>query len=115
MTPQELCREATKRGLWLKPAGEKLAVFPKGKCTPEFAGVLRQHKTELLDWLEAKTAHLPPDHAPWLHIARQLLAGEFDDADRSTVESLAFGLRGVRHPRSQRALARLNSQAKGFS
>jgi hypothetical protein len=40
--------EATRRGLRLKSAGDKLAVIPKGKCTPEFADVLRQHKQEIL-------------------------------------------------------------------
>lgn len=51
MTPHDLYREAAKRGLRLEPAGDKLAVFPKGHCPPDFADTLRQHKAELLDWL----------------------------------------------------------------
>lgn len=51
MTPHDLYIEATRRGLRLATAGEKLAVMPKGKCPPDFADTLRQHKGELLDWL----------------------------------------------------------------
>lgn len=51
MTPHELYLEAARRGLRLEPAGDMLAVIPKGKVTPDFADVLRAHKTELLDWL----------------------------------------------------------------
>lgn len=54
MTPaQDLYLEARRRGLRLAPAGEKLAVYPKGKCPPDFADVLRQHKAELLQWLNS--------------------------------------------------------------
>lgn len=104
MTVQELCCEARKRGLRLEPRGDKLAVIPGKLCPPDFADVLRQNKRELLDLLEAKAANLPTDCAPWLHVARQILADEFYDADRSTVESLTIGLRNIKHPLCQRAL-----------
>ncbi len=107
MSPLELCRQAQSLGLRLEPAGDKLAVFPKGKCPPGFADVLRAHKPQLLSWLEGRTAGLPPDQAPWLHVARQVLAGEFEGADRSTVQSLVIGLRSIRHSDCQRALERL--------
>lgn len=42
--------------------------------------------------------YLPPDQAPWLHIAKQILSGEFDDADGSTRDSLSTGLRSILHP-----------------
>jgi hypothetical protein len=51
MTPLEIYREAEKRGLRLEPAGDKLAVFPKGACPPDFAEVLRENKPVLLEWL----------------------------------------------------------------
>ena len=110
MTAGELYKEATKRGLRLEPRGDKLAVIPAQRCPPDFADVLRQHKGELLSWLESKSANLPSDCASWLHIARQILAGEFDGADRSTVESLIIGLRGIGHPVCWQALARLRNQ-----
>ena len=53
------------------------------------------------------TASLPPGCLPWLGVARQVLAGEFDGADRSTAESLRIGLRGIPHPLCREALARL--------
>ncbi len=51
MNPHDVFLEARKRGLRIAAAGDKLAVMPKGACPPDFADVLRQHKTELLDWL----------------------------------------------------------------
>jgi hypothetical protein len=107
MTPSELCHEATRRGLRLEPRGDKLAVIPAKCCPPEFADMLRQHKGELLVWLEACAGGLGLDCAPWLHVAKQILAGEFDDADSSTTQSLTIGLRSIRHPLCVRALARL--------
>jgi hypothetical protein len=50
---------------------------------------------------------LPRDQAAWLPIARQVLAGEFDDADGSTLLSLTIGLRGITHPVCRHALERL--------
>ncbi len=109
-TPHDIYLEATQRGLRLEPAGDKLAVIPKGKCPPDFADVLRLHKRELLDWLETKNAHLPSDCVPWLHVARQILSGEFVGCDDSTRASLTIGLRGIPHPLCCRALERLGDR-----
>jgi hypothetical protein len=107
-TPRDIYIEATRRGLRLEPAGDKLAVIPKGKCPPGFADILREHKRELLDWLETRTIQLTPDQVPWLHVARQILAGEFDGLlDISVRESLEIGLRSIVHPLCRRALERL--------
>ena len=51
MNAPELYREAARRGLRLEPRGDKLAVIPANSCPPDFADTLRQHKSELLDWL----------------------------------------------------------------
>jgi hypothetical protein len=99
--------EAAKRGLRLEPRGDKLAVIPANRLPPDFADVLRQHKRELLDWLNTMDARSTPDHIPWLHIARQVLASEFDGCDHSTRESLIIGLRSIRHCISAAALRRL--------
>ena len=107
MTPHDVYLEAQKRGLRIAAAGDKLAVMPKGKCSPDFADTLRAHKVELLSWLEGRSEGLSADCAPWLHIARQILAGEFDDADNSTVQSLTIGVRSIMHPTCQQALIRL--------
>lgn len=110
-TPHGIYLEATKRGLRLEAAGDKLAVFPKGHCPPDFADTLRQHKAELLDWLEARAASLPAGCTPWLHVARQVLASEFDGCDRSTRESISIGLCSVPHPLCCRALTWLQGHA----
>ena len=113
MNATEICRQAAILGLRLEPAGERLAVTPGRLCPPAFAAELRQHKAELLALLQAKADNLPDDCAPWLHVAMQVLAGEFDGADKSTVESLTIGLRGVPHPHCRAALVRLpNNQEK---
>lgn len=109
MTAIELFHEAARRGLKLEPRGDKLAVSPAGLCPPDFAAVLRAHKPALLAFLAAGAANLPPDPRPWLHVGAQILAGEFDGADRSTRESLTIGLRSIKHPLCQSALARLSA------
>ena len=108
MTAVDLYHEATRRGLHLQPLdGDRLAVSPASLCPPDFADVLRRHKRAILDLLETKAKRLPADCAPWLHVARQILAGEFDGADRSTAESLTIGLRNIGHPLCRHALERL--------
>ena len=109
MTAQSLCFEATQRGLRLESRGDKLAVIPASRCPPEFADTLRQHKQEILSLLEGQAAGLAPDCAPWLHVAKQILAGEFVGADGSTRQSLIIGLRSIQHQTCQQALARLTS------
>ena len=107
MTARQLYVEATNRGLRLERRGEKLAVIPGKRCSPDFADVLRQHKGELLAMLEAKSENSAADCTPWLYVARQILAGEFEGADRSTRESLTIGLRSIRHPVCESALQAL--------
>jgi hypothetical protein len=109
MTAVELYRESARRGLRLEPRGDKLAVIPRNRVPRDFAEVLRRHKQELLDWLETRNSNLTQDCLPWLHIARQVLDGEFDDAGYSTVESLAIGLRGIEHPTCKLALNKLKN------
>ncbi len=58
-------------------------------------------------------ACLPPDCVPWIYIAHEILSGEFEGADRSTVKSLTIGLRGIQHPLCQKALARLDKLRTG--
>jgi hypothetical protein len=55
---------------------------------------------------------LPPDCLPWLHVAKQVLAGEFEGADKSTTQSLTIGLRHIPHPRCREALARLQTYSR---
>ncbi len=111
MTALDIYTEATRRGLRLAPAGDKLAVRPKGACPPDCADVWRQHNRDLLDLLETKTVPLRPDEVPWLYVARQILSGEFVGADDSTRESLTIGLRSIGHPLCRRALGGVQTQA----
>jgi len=109
---QAILTRAQRLGLHLQVEGARIAIAPARLCPPELLATIREHKPEVMSWLEARTCHLPPDCAPWLHIARQILAGEFDGADNSTVESLTIGVRGIRHPLCEQALARLKPMAR---
>jgi hypothetical protein len=93
----------------IRARGDKIAVTPAENCPPEFVDSLRAHKPEILAWVDARAAGLPADCAPWLHIARQVLAGEWDGADGSTCESLLIGLRAVEHLDCRRAVERLKA------
>ena len=112
MNPVQLIQEASRLGLRLEARGEVLRVVPGDLCPPDFADKLRAKKPAILAILEAKAAHLTPDCAPWLHVARQILAGEFEGADGSTIQSLTIGLRGIKHPDCQHAIERLGLPAK---
>jgi len=109
MTPQEIYREALRRGLRLEMRGDKLAVIPAKDCQPEFADVLRQHRIEILELLKAAcSAEVTPDCLPWLHVARQILAGEFQGLrDSSVRKSLEIGLRNIPHQLCRQALQHL--------
>lgn len=71
-TPLDIYQEAARRGLRLEPAGDKLAVFPKGKCTPDFADVLRANKPALLEWLSRQPCPgygtVPPSDLPVVNV-----------------------------------------------
>lgn len=60
--------------------------------------------------LNANECVLPPDQAVWLPVAHQILCGEFDQPDKSTVESLTIGLRNIPHPLARRALELLRGE-----
>jgi len=103
---------AQRIGLRLCVEGERIAIAPARLCPPELLDRIREYKPEIMSLLEARDYHLPPDCAPWLHVAKQILTGEFDGCDRSTRESLNIGLRSIAHPLCQRAVEKLRIQEK---
>lgn len=109
MTPRKICEEATRRGIRLEACAGILRIISIEPCPADFVDVLRQHKSEILSWLEARMSGMRADERPWLHIARQILAGEFDGAGRSTRESLCIGLGSIAHHDCRQALERLTA------
>jgi len=107
--PQAILAQARRAGLRLWREGDRIGFAPARLCPPDLLERIRAVKAQLLDLLEAEAARLTPDCAPWLHIARQVLAGEFDGGDRSLLESLHIGLRSIRHPLCESAKARLEA------
>ncbi len=109
---QILLDECPAWGVRIERRGDQLAVIPKGRAPGELLDLLRANKEEILNLLEAKADGLAQDCAPWLHVAKQVIAGEFDAADGSTRESLLIGLRSIGHPVCQKAFDRLNLTTK---
>ena len=109
---QILLEELPIWGVRLERRGGQLIISPASKCPGDLKARLREHKAELLDLLEAKADGLAPDCAPWLHVGKQVLAGEFDNADGSTRAAVAIGLSAVHHPVCKRALEKLQHLPK---
>lgn len=113
---ESVLRAANELGLNLSAERGKLLVSPASRLPAQLRAALIRHKSELLRRLDgschersAEAVSWPRCHGtmPWLHIAKQILAGEFDGANRSTVESLIIGLRNIGHPLCRRVLERL--------
>ncbi len=79
----------------LAPGG-LLEVGPAERVPPWFVAVVRDHKDELVTWLQARAAR----H----HVVRQVLDGDFDFGDRSTVNRVAEELQALM-PSSARNVA----------
>ena len=102
--PAELIREVFAIGGRLEPLGDRLRMLLPMDCPPELKAAIRAHKPAIMALLATDAARLAREREAWTHVARQVLAGEFDGADGSTITSLAIGLRGVDHPDCRRAL-----------
>jgi len=107
--PREILARCRAAGLTLRPVAGKIEVRPARRASPELLAAIRHHKPAILIMLEAEAAQLAPDCAPWLHTARQIVAGEFDGGDRATLESVLIGVRNIAHPGCQQARARLET------
>ena len=107
MTVPEIISNCRRLGVSLRPAGDRLAVRPVDRATPDLLEAIRAHKRDLLDLLEAERHGLHPTCAPWLYTARQVLAGEFDGGTRSEIEAAWIGVRNIAHPACRDAKARL--------
>lgn len=107
---QAILTRARSLGLTLCVEGNRIAITPARLCPPELLAELREHKPVVMSLLEAKAADLTWDQQPWLYVARQILHGEFEGADRSTTRSLLIGLGSIAHPICQKAIARLKAE-----
>jgi hypothetical protein len=98
-------------GLKLWAEGDRIGIAPRGRIPPDLREQIRAAKPELLPVLREGVG-LPSDCVPWLHVALQILAGEFDGCDSSTCESLTIGLRSIAHPLCREALERLRARTR---
>jgi hypothetical protein len=109
--PALLLDKCRRLGLELWVEGNRIGIAPKQRIPTGLLEEIREAKSDLLAILRhGQTLQLSVDRLPWLHVARQVLDGEFQNADRSTVESLVRGLRGIDHPVCQKAMARLKGK-----
>ena len=95
----EQCRAA---GLRVEREGHCLLIRPADRVAPELLETIRAHKPELMALLGGV---VPP--SPWHHVARQVLAGEFDGGPGSLLESVRIGIGCSDHPDCREAVARL--------
>ena len=94
-------------------AGDKLRTMLPRNCPSELKTAIRANKPEIMVLIEVRSLRLPSDCGPWIHIARQVLAGEFEGADRSTIASLLIGLNAiVKHPAGRQAFDRLSTRSQ---
>ncbi len=103
----EILVAARQAGLRVWRVGDQLAIAPARLCPPALLEAIRQNKPALLEALENACCKLPPDCLPWIQVAKQVLAGEFDAGTRSELDSILFGVRGAPHPKCRAAQARL--------
>jgi hypothetical protein len=93
MKTEVLIEELKSRGMQLEATpGGLFVVHDRGTLQPELATKLREHKAELLAWLNAQ------------HVAKQILCGEFSGCDKATASNLARVLQTSNHPLANRAL-----------
>ncbi len=112
MTPAEqLLVECTRSGVALRVDGDVVR-WRGPRPSPDLLNRLRQHKAAIAALLVARREGLTPDQAPWLHIARQVLEGEFAGAGRSLREAIAIGLKTIPHPTCRRALDAITGTPK---
>jgi hypothetical protein len=134
-TPTAILDRCRKLGLSLWVEDGRIGIAPKKRIPPGLLDEIRQAKTALLplvrdrsgldlpggeilkDW---PTGRLAPQQgqrggtaAQWVHVAKQILAREFDGAGGSTCESLFTGLRGFyAYPAARLALEWLSKEEK---
>ena len=96
MKIQKLLGELKARGMRLEPHPTAVIVdHPIGTLTPDIVREVAAHKEELRAWLNTG------------HLAKQVLAAEFDGATDETVVRLVRILKTARHPLARPALERL--------
>ncbi|WP_028454460.1 hypothetical protein [Chitinilyticum litopenaei] len=89
----------------LKPDGQKIAVTPAERITPELANYIRRHKETIIAELKQQTDHAPPEivgawltsgcKLPWLTVAelyqeRAAIREHDGQHSRDVAESLAL-------------------------
>ena len=67
MIAQTLLAELQARGVTLEPRGEKLAVRPVSKLTPQEMETLKAYKTEIMAILTLPTTATLPGVRSWVH------------------------------------------------
>ncbi len=115
-TAIQIVSEVNAIGGRLTLAGDKLRTMLPRNCPLELKTAIRANKPEIMVLLKARSLHLSADCGPWLYVARQILVGEFDGADKSTIASLLIGLNAVvKHSVGRQAFDRLSACMQKWS
>ena len=110
MTPSHLIHECRRRGAILRRDGYALEIQRPSLLTPALIEQVKVHKPAVLAILDAEAGVRSPDESPLIHLAQQVVSGEFVGASAVLTESITITLRASRHPQCVRALIVLAGQ-----
>jgi hypothetical protein len=112
-SPASILDRCRRHGLQIWAEGDRIGIAPKENIPPGLLDEIRAAKPILLPLVREGVAHqLSADQVPWLHVARQILEGEFNGSSGSTCASLWIGLRSLSHPTARIALRKLAREPK---
>ena len=116
MTPKEICKKAVDLGWRLELLRDgRIAAYsiPRGKdMPPELDAAIEANKDSIQSLLLGDPcAGLGEGCLPWLYLARQVIAGEFDGLDRKTLHRLMVGFEDIGNPLCHEAIKRLKKAA----
>lgn len=109
-SPSAILDRCRRHGLKVWAEGYRIGIAPKQRIPSDLLDEIRAAKSILLPLMrEGEALRLTPDQLPWLHVAAQVLAGEFDGGmTASRRQSLVIGLRSIPHHLCIQAFARLS-------
>ena len=105
MTPAaHLIHECRRRGAILRRDGYALEIERPSYLPAGLIEELKARKPDILALLDSEAGATPPNETPLVHLATQVVSGEFVGASPAMLESVAVSLRASRHPLCARAL-----------
>ena len=100
---QVLFSQARDLGLEFRLREHRLVIAPGWRCPPAFIAKVREHRNEIVQQLLEER-----DRSAVVHLARQIVEGEFQGADANTCNVIAEALRRSTNPLCSAAMRKLS-------